>query len=717
MNEEELFRARLEDFPYPPTPDFSQMIQGAMPSSTAGEKVMNTPVLRTIPVRTRLIRLIAAAAMLFMISGFFFTLLHTSGKSNMKFSWITPTTTAVPIADMELEPITTENFDRLTRLASYGDGAIYNVDWAGNTIAVGGEIGLWLYDANDLEAEPRLIPTEKPLSGEVDMNGDGSIVAAVDSEGNGYLWEVATGKLLTNIDTPDGNLDIDFEGNFLAFSSVYKTQVLSGIRLWRVFNNTPNCCHDVWLRDFQEDIDNVEVNGYQIAFRSGQEVVIWNWQRDQQVTTLEIDATSAAFSVHRLTFSHDGKQIAGNENSYLYLWDVATGEKIFSKSLYDVNTGGDPNEILFSPDDQYLILNGINFGLKVMDIATQEYIFSVPRTMTLLQYYDLALSPDGQRAAVVEAGTYLDIWDLQSGEQIHQIKRNSNGGVVAYNSDMQQVAVQGSRQISIIDTETDTTQIFALDTVDNPYIQELRFYDDYLFARSHEKIWLWNVDANVTMPTLITQHRSYENWISAAALNVDTLQLAVVSEQLVDLSQTNSFLYLYDVPTDDRLPRFEDVIHPIEAIFYIKNGTQLLTVSRDNIIEIWDVATQQKLASLGHPAPIDSLSSVALSQSEDKLLFVKADLMLYAWDLTTQEELFHNRLDSRVQAIFNADASLIIRTDEGGLVFWDGNTGKRLGETDLPSGQVTSLDLRADGKVLVTSSYGGITEFWGVPLQ
>jgi hypothetical protein len=61
--------------------------------------------------------------------------------------------------DGDLVPITPENADQVTALAVLGRGWINDITWSpdGAWLAVTGSAGVWLHDAADFDAEPRLI--------------------------------------------------------------------------------------------------------------------------------------------------------------------------------------------------------------------------------------------------------------------------------------------------------------------------------------------------------------------------------------------------------------------------------------------------------------------------------------------------------------------------------------------------------------------------------
>src|SRR5687768_4016677 len=62
-------------------------------------------------------------------------------------------------AQADLAPITPDNLADLEEIAMLGGGIIDQVEWSpdGATIAVASSVGVWLYDAFDLDAPPRFL--------------------------------------------------------------------------------------------------------------------------------------------------------------------------------------------------------------------------------------------------------------------------------------------------------------------------------------------------------------------------------------------------------------------------------------------------------------------------------------------------------------------------------------------------------------------------------
>jgi WD40 repeat protein len=114
-----------------------------------------------------------------------------------------------------LQPITPDNADQLQEIARIGSGVFnrgiaYSPD--GGTLAVGGSLGIWLYDANDLNALPTLIDLDAPVY-DIEFSHDGRyLVYGVGNGGGVHVMDFASREEVLRVQGsqfalhPDGNL-------------------------------------------------------------------------------------------------------------------------------------------------------------------------------------------------------------------------------------------------------------------------------------------------------------------------------------------------------------------------------------------------------------------------------------------------------------------------------------------------------------------------------
>ena len=144
---------------------------------------------------------------------------------------------------------------------------------------------------------------------------------------------------------------------------------------------------------------------------------------------------------------------------------------------------------------------------------------------------------------------------------------------------------------------------------------------------------------------------------------------------------------------------------------------------QESTIQLWDVATQQNIATI-QTHTFDGIASIDFSPDGKKIVS-KTLVDIKLWDVTTHEyisTLFEGDPDILASALFSPDGTLIASsilegTDEDyiriRLVLWDVETGKQiasmLGHTEF----ISSLSFSSDGTTLASSSEG-VVKLWDI---
>src|SRR5258708_11234674 len=103
------------------------------------------------------------------------------------------TPTALPATAL----ITPQNAGQVKQLTRFGNGTVGDISWSpmADTVAVTGSLGLWLYDAHNLNAQPRLleIPRLQNPKGSLEWSPDGRLLAFLDADNIIQIWTVSDG--------------------------------------------------------------------------------------------------------------------------------------------------------------------------------------------------------------------------------------------------------------------------------------------------------------------------------------------------------------------------------------------------------------------------------------------------------------------------------------------------------------------------------------------
>lgn len=145
------------------------------------------------------------------------------------------------------------------------------------------------------------------------------------------------------------------------------------------------------------------------------------------------------------------------------------------------------------------------------------------------------------------------------------------------------------------------------------------------------------------------------------------------------------------------------------ALGHYKNGRQDL-----GAIELWDVATGQKTATLlGHRGWV---SSLAFSPDSKRLASGGEDQEVFLWDLATGKSALTLKGESGkvLSLAFSPDGKTLTSGSQE-ITFWDLATGKQTATLGGHTTQISCLALHPDGKTLISGGNDHTIRLWELP--
>ena len=378
-------------------------------------------------------------------------------------------------------------------------GVHFAVSPAGETIAVGGDNNpLRLVDFNG-QINMTLDEDQNSVI-DLTFSPDGKILASATinrQQENGLnialkLWDTTRGDILHTLDEEDGYNKISFspDGTQLAAAT------LDTATLWDVENGqkiTILTDH----RDTHEikDYGNSGVNdftwspdGTDLAMATFRGVDLVNLQTYKK-NHIDIGEDGFFPNGHVITFSPDGNLLAVSyisitSRGFVKIYDVSAQEVLFTLDDFEEDTFG----IAFSPDNSFLATGWGNTwgfapgGVKLWEVPTGvltiEYKYEGLATI-----YDLTFNREGNLLATINGEGYVDIWDVENGQEIQHFQGTGGYGyAVAFSPDGKVLAVGGDANsttacLRLIDLETEEV-LFDLQGHEEWYVSSVAFNTD-----------------------------------------------------------------------------------------------------------------------------------------------------------------------------------------------------------------------------------------------
>lgn len=349
-----------------------------------------------------------------------------------------------------------------------------------------------------------------------------------------------------------------------------------------------------------------------------------------------------------LTFSSDASIVATAHGNSIYVWDTFTGNAF---AMLDEHPDS-INAIALSPDGTKLATAGGDWTVRLWEVSTGKYINSLTGHRSAINA--VAFSPDGKILA--SAGSTLCLWDADTGESLHTDSRDLGSiDLLVFSPDGKTLATGGGWDHTVQLWNVDTGMLRTGLKGHTDKIRDMAFSPDstrLITASRDRRMRLWNVNTGTEQKNLPTP----DDAINPHAAVADILKYL---EQGV-------------------LPKKRDDVHSVK---FSQDGTQLISISSDGSLHLWDVDTGRYQLSFPLGAHTDWVSTLAFSADSKYLVSdnaVEARARVWNVETFTQHAILTPPQDV-TGLLFSPDfKKLVGRVFLHGIQVWDAMTKEHL---------------------------------------
>ncbi len=398
----------------------------------------------------------------------------------------------------------------------------------------------------------------------VSISPDGKSLVSWSGEASFYLWDIPTGKskqiitghpswpyILSSSLSADGKT-LASSDSILIRDNFYLSDITTGKQI-KIYDG-----HTRLIRDTEFNPD-----GTILATCSEDDTIrLWDTTTGEKLKTIKIK--KEILFKFKLAFSIDGETLAvASRNEEIYLWNVNTGRR--KKTLTGVINNA--CHLFFSPDGQHLASISFENDFYIGNVSTgkQNEVFSEQ----IKNVSNVAFSPDG---------TTLAITFKYDDENRHSDEPKRSHQIELWN---------------VADATKEHTYIGHVNVV-----RDAMFSPDGKTLATGSKdntIRLWDVATGQQKHVLVATGQQKHvvidedgNW-----LNVEYIKLFAFSPdgKILATEIDSGSIYLWDTETGEQKKILKGHTNQIMDISFSADGRTLTSMSRDNTVLVWDLAS------------------------------------------------------------------------------------------------------------------------------
>ncbi len=446
---------------------------------------------------------------------------------------------------------------------------------------------------------------------------------------------------------------------------------------------------------------------------------VFNSQTGQLIHTLKSDNEKGCDGCNTsLCMSNDSKFIFTMSSKLDgILWDLKSGKKLIKYGSVEAR----PKNLVFSNDGQFLLLS---FGnqLQVFNVKTKQKVFDIKNKW--IDYYEFKFHPTLNQIILPSKNNTIMIWDANKVKKIKTFKgylnqQGKNGlkydetsyydqSILNYLSHKSNVSISGDDKYFLIG-KIDTSALLI--NIKTGRIAK-RFTNSKLLLThqfSHNNKWLAIAGGDGKIRIYDVALRQLKYVLKGHSSIVFDLRFSLDDNTLISGSWDGSVL-VWNFKQQHIIKRIELKSASPYIVRYSPNDLYILSGDVVNHLDFWEVDSRQKFRSLvGHT---QTISDIDFSPNQQQMVSVSWDGYIKVWDVLTG--MIIAKMGQPNQPVYAAkwiDNNILTGGADKVIYIWN-NKGQLQSKLKGHSASVTSIQITSNNKYLISRAINGEVIVW-----